>query len=64
MISQSQEFGKAIRADLVTYARLIFLTRFVKRGLPHTSYLPTLTIHNVRFVNATDLKFGQQEAET
>jgi len=37
----------------------IFGTGFVKRGLPHTSITPTLTIHN-----ATDLKFGQQEAPT
>ena len=43
---------------------LLYVTGFVKRGLPHTSNIPTLTIHNFRLVNATDLKVGQQEAPT
>ena len=47
-----------------TRAYLAFMTGFTKRGLPYTFNLPTLTIHNFRLVNATDLKFGQQEAST
>jgi len=43
---------------------LAYLTGFAKRGLPHTSILPTLTIHKFRLVKAIDLKFGQQEAPT
>jgi len=42
----------------------LYVTGFAKRGLPHTFNLPTLTIDNFRLVNATDLKFGQQEAST
>jgi len=42
----------------------IFVTEFVKTGFPHTSILPTLTIHNFRLVKGIDLKFGQQQAQT
>jgi len=41
-----------------------FVTGFAKRGLPHTSNLPTLTICNFGLVKAVDLKFGQQEVTT
>jgi len=40
------------------------VTEFTKRGLPHTSIVPTLMIHNFRLVKAIDLKFGQYEAPT
>ena len=36
-----------------------YVTRFAKRGLPHTSNLPTLTIDNFRLERAIALKFGQ-----
>ena len=38
------------------------VTGFVKRGLPHTSNLPTLTIHNVGLVKTIGLKFAQCRA--
>jgi len=41
-----------------------YVTGFAKRGLPHTSKLSTLTIHNFRLLKAIDLKFGQIEALT
>ena len=37
-----------------------FVTRFAKKGLPHTSNLPNLTIHNVRLENAIDLNIALQ----
>ena len=37
----------------------IIVTGFVKRGLPHTSNLRTLAIHNVRLEKFIALKFGQ-----
>jgi len=40
------------------------VTGFAKRGLPHTSNLPTLTISNFRLVKVIALKFGKQEALT
>ena len=43
---------------------MTYETRFAKRGLTHTSNLPALTIHNFRLVQATDLKFGQQNVPT
>ena len=36
-----------------------YVTGFAKRGLPHTSNLPTLTIDNFRLERAIALKFGQ-----
>jgi len=42
----------------------VFVTGFAKRVLPDTSNLPTLMIDNFRLVNATDLKYGKQEAPT
>jgi len=41
-----------------------YVTGFAKRGLPQTSNLPTLTIHNFQLVQATDLKFGQLKVPT
>ena len=38
---------------------LKYVTGFVKRGLPHTSNLPTLTIDNFSLERAIALKFGQ-----
>ena len=35
------------------------VTGFAKRGLPHTSNLPTLTIHKIEIQQDIDLKFGQ-----
>jgi len=43
---------------------VIYVTGFAKRGLPHTSNLPTLMIDNFRLVQATDLKFGQEQVPT
>jgi len=40
------------------------VTGFAKRGLPHTSNLPTLTIHKFRLVKAIDLTFDWQEVPT
>ena len=37
----------------------IFVTRFAKRGLPHTSNLLILMTHNFRLERVIDLKFGQ-----
>ena len=51
--------GEEVSKD--TYIFLyIYVTGFVKRGLPHTSNLPTLTINNFRLKTAIPLKFGQQ----
>ena len=36
-----------------------YVTGFAKRGLPHTSNLPALTIDNFRLERAIALKFGQ-----
>jgi len=36
------------------------VTGFVKRGFPHTSNLPTLTINNFRLKTVIYLKFGKQ----
>ena len=36
-----------------------FVTGFAKKGLTHTSNLPTLTSHNFRLEKAIDLKFDQ-----
>ena len=36
-----------------------YVTGFAKRGLPHTSNLPTLTIDNFILERAIALKFGQ-----
>ena len=36
-----------------------YVTGFAKRGLPHTSNLPTLEIDNFRLERAIALKFGQ-----
>jgi len=41
---------------------VIYVTGSEKRGLPRTSNLPTLTNHNFRLVNTTNLKFAQHEA--
>ena len=41
-----------------------YVTGFVKSGLPHTSNLPTLTIHNFRLEKVNDMKFGQQRVAT
>ena len=38
------------------------VTGFVKRGLPHTSNLPTLKSHNFRLVKVIDLKLDQQHS--
>ena len=35
------------------------MTGFRKVDLPHISNLPTLTTHNFRLENGTDLKFDQ-----
>ena len=35
------------------------VTGFAKRGLPHTSNLSILTVHNFGLGKAFDLKFGQ-----
>ena len=43
---------------------VIYATGFAKRGLPRTSNLPTLTIHNFRLETAIDLKFSQKLALT
>jgi len=40
--------------------KIINVTGFAKRGLPHTSNLPTLTIHNFRLKTAIALKFEHQ----
>ena len=37
----------------------IIVTGFAKRGLPHTSTLPTLTIHNFRLETVIALKFSE-----
>jgi len=50
--------------DTLVKQSILFVTIYAKRGLPHITNLPTLTIDNVRLVNATDLKFGQQELPT
>ena len=42
------------------FAHYIFVTGFAKRGLPHTSNLPTLTINNFGLKTAIPLKFEQQ----
>ena len=42
----------------------LYVTGFVRRGLPHTSNLPTLTINNFRLRVAIPLKFEQQWAPT
>jgi len=58
---QVQAIEKTIRhlfTDLVTK----YVIGFVKRGLPHTSNLPTLMIQNFRMLKAIDQKFGQKEA--
>jgi len=50
----------------ISKSRLLFpivdhdVIGFVKRGLPNTSNLPTLTINNVKLKTAIPLKFGQQ----
>ena len=44
------------------YISYVLYDWICKRGLPHTSNLPTLIIHNFRLVQAIDLKFDQQEA--
>ena len=38
---------------------LSYVTGFAKRGLPHTSNLPTLAIHNFGLERAISLKVGQ-----
>ena len=43
-----------------TKVLIIEICGFAKRGLPHTSNLLTLTIHNFRVETANTLKFGQQ----
>ena len=43
-----------------TWIVMIFVTRFVKRGLPHTSNLPILMINTLRLVQAIELKLGQR----
>ena len=35
------------------------VTGFAKRGVPHTSNLQTLTIHNSKLEKVIDSKFGQ-----
>ena len=40
------------------------VTGFAKRGLPHTSNLPTLTNHNFRLEGAIALQFSQKRAIT
>ena len=42
--------------------RSIFVTKFAKRGLPHTSNLQTSRIHNFRFEKVMNLKFAQPRA--
>jgi len=44
--------------------KIIHVTGFVKRGLPHASNLLILMISNFRLVNAVDLKCGKQKAPT
>ena len=39
------------------------MTGFAKRGLPHTSNLPTLVTHNFRLEKAIDLKCGLSASE-
>ena len=36
-----------------------YVTGFAKRGLPHTSNLQTLAVHNLRLEKGSALKFGQ-----
>ena len=43
---------------------LIYVAKFAKRGLPHKSILPNLTIRNFWSAQAYDLKVGQQKALT
>ena len=45
--------------DPIRYCKSIYVTRFVKRSLPHTSNLPNFTVNNLRLENNIDLKFGQ-----
>ena len=37
----------------------LYVTGFVKRGLPHTSNLPTLENQNIRLGRGIAFKFGQ-----
>ena len=38
---------------------VLLATGFVKKGLPHTTYLPTLKINNLKLEKAIDLTFGR-----
>ena len=49
---------------LQIYTKHTYVTKFAKRGLPHTFILPTLMICNFGLVKGIDLKFGQQIAPT
>jgi len=50
-------------ACMYTYT-YTYVTEFIKRGLPHTSILPTLTMLNFRLVKAIDLKYVQSAGNT
>ena len=44
---------------ILDYVHSLYVTGFAKRGLPHTSNLPTVMVHNFTMEKAIDLKFGQ-----
>jgi len=56
--------ASAVVAFLVLLLYFIYVTGFVKRGLPHTCNFHTLTIHNFPYEWAIELKFGLKWAKT
>jgi len=66
----SYQFNMPILRDIINQTVSVsvyvykYEDRLVEKGLPHTSNLPTLTIHNFRLVQAINLKFYRQKVPT